>query len=125
MNPDRLINNTNAVTHGITASRVLPTEDPAQYEIIKTAFHLRFSPIDLVEEQCVLTMVDSVWRQERTIVCETDILALSIASNNMDEDFAFIPEPHTPERQTTCAFDYIANKGCDLQLIIRYQAHLR
>src|SRR5437899_5768826 len=70
-------------------------------------------------------MVDSVWLQERTIVTETDLHTMSILSSAMDEDFALIPEPHTPARETACAFDYIANKGCDLQLIIRYQAHLR
>src|SRR4051812_35298354 len=100
MNPDRLDSNTNAVTYGSTANRILPTEDPDQYDSIKEAFLARFQPIDLVEHHCVQTMVDSVWRQERTTVVETDLLTMSILCNAMDEDFAVIPEPLTPARRT-------------------------
>jgi len=48
---------------------------------------------------------------------------MSALCNAMDEDFALIPPPVSPARETALAFDYLSNKGNDLQLIIRYQAH--
>ena len=67
----------NAVRHGLTSQLVvLPGEDNAPYEALRTKLVAELAPKTTVEEMYVQTICDTQWRLERARRSEANILAL-------------------------------------------------
>ena len=56
----------NRLTHGFhSATVVLPSDDPAEYESLLTELSEHFAPTNLTETRLVREMVDAEWRLRR------------------------------------------------------------
>ena len=117
-------NNRNAVRHGIMSNRILPTEDPEEYKRLQASFFARFQPADDVEAACVQTMFDSVWRRERILKTETDLLTMAFNRASANPKAHTIALPNDNGLQAA-AFEYCASETRALDMIVRYEAMLR
>jgi hypothetical protein len=66
----------NALTHGLSSqSAVLPSEDPAAYQLHCRQFHDEYQPQTPTEIQLVHELADTSWRLNRIPLLEADLLA--------------------------------------------------
>jgi len=66
----------NALTHGLTArTAVLPSEDPAAYEIHLSQFRAEYQPATPTETQLVRELADTAWRLNRIPLLEARLLS--------------------------------------------------
>jgi hypothetical protein len=66
----------NALRHGLTAaSPVLPTEDPAAYQLHCRQFFDEYHPATPTETQLVQELADTSWRLNRVPLLEADLLS--------------------------------------------------
>ncbi len=65
----------NALTHGLSSqSAVLPSEDPAAYQLHCRQFHDEYQPKTPTEIQLVRELADTSWRLNRIPLLEADLL---------------------------------------------------
>lgn len=65
----------NAVTHGLTAaSPILPSEDPAAYQVHCRQFFDEYQPATPTESQLTQELADTAWRLNRIPMLETALL---------------------------------------------------
>jgi hypothetical protein len=68
----------NALTHGLTSqSPLLPTEDPAAFNLHTEGFFDEYKPKGSTETQLVQELADTSWRINRIPAAELDLLMLS------------------------------------------------
>jgi hypothetical protein len=66
----------NALRHGLTSdTAVLPSEDPAAYQLHCRQFHDEYQPQTPTEIQLVRELADTSWRLNRIPLLEADLLA--------------------------------------------------
>ena len=66
----------NALRHGLTAQQaVLPTEDPAAYQLHLDSFTDHYDPQGPTEVHLVQVLADTSWRQNRIISLESSVIA--------------------------------------------------
>jgi hypothetical protein len=66
----------NALTHGLTSrSPVLPTEDPAAYQLHCRQFFDEYQPATPTETQLTQEIADTSWRLNRIPLLEADLLS--------------------------------------------------
>src|ERR1700678_2471855 len=66
----------NALTHGLTSrSPVLPSEDPAAYQLHCRQFFDEYQPSTPTESQLTQELADTAWRQNRIPQLEAELLS--------------------------------------------------
>ena len=78
----------NALRHGLTAAtKLLPTEDPAELQVLTEAMFNDFKPLNATETALLFDLVDFEWRLRRAAAYEAKILSADApdfkALNNM------------------------------------------
>jgi len=84
----------NALSHGLTArTAVLPSEDPAAYELHCRQFHNEYQPASPTETQLVQELADTSWRLNRIPILEAALLAQDCSPAREQGD---TPSPESP-----------------------------
>jgi hypothetical protein len=97
----------NRVRHGLTgAFRLLPTEDPEQYNEFLNQCMLDEKPVGIIEVELVKTMAQHLWMSRRADCLQTGCFNVQP------------PSPDHPNADCT-----IAGIHPGLELFMRYQAH--
>ena len=83
----------NALKHGLTASiYVLPSEDPAEWEVMLASGKKTFCCVDPIQELMVERIVSGFWRLRRITRIETNLMAQQMVkawkAENPDDDRA-------------------------------------
>ena len=72
----KLRSSRNAIRHGLTSqAAVLPSEDPAAYQLHCRQFHDEYQPQTPTEIHLVQELADTAWRLNRIPLLEADLLA--------------------------------------------------
>ncbi len=80
----------NALAHGLTArTAVLPSEDPAAYQLHCAQFSNEYQPATPTETQLVQELADTAWRINRRPLLEADVLTRAANPPNEDAPIAF------------------------------------
>ena len=77
----------NALTYGLEArSRVIPGEDPAQFESLAAAYHSQFNPVGPLEDFLVESIVAADWNRRRYTLIEAQLYRalMSAARRRLD-----------------------------------------
>jgi len=91
--------------HGLTSETlVLPSEDPAEFHALLTAYIQQFQPDGPVELDLVHEIVAAKWRLDRIALIETQLFTDAIAHEEDHSD-----HPLTPTQALTGAFERLAN----------------
>src|SRR5580704_5572735 len=70
----------NSLKHGLTSETlVLPSEDPAEFHALLTAYLQQFQPGGPVELDLVHEMVAAKWRLDRIALIETQLFTAAIS----------------------------------------------
>ena len=99
----------NALKHGFSAQTiVLPSEDPAEFQQLLTAYLDDFHPAGPVELDLVHQMVAAKWRLHRLAIIETELFTSAI---QREEEYAADNDGEllTPVQSLTEAFRSLAN----------------
>jgi len=78
----------NALTYGLEArSRVIPGEDPAQFESLAAAYHSQFNPVGPLEDFLVESIVAADWNRRRYTLIEAQLYRalMSAARRRLDD----------------------------------------
>ena len=124
----------NALRHGLFShAAVLPTEDPAAYQLHCRRFIDELLPVGALEEHLVQSLADTAWRLNRIPALEAKLLAAALAkpatnltpADPADPDLAIaqgLAEQTRPltalsagEQRLSRQFDRILNQLRDLQ----------
>ena len=77
----------NALRHGLTSRIVvLPSEDPAAYQLHLQRFVDELQPQGALEEHLVQSLAATAWRLNRIPALETSLLAAALPGNETDAD---------------------------------------
>src|SRR5271163_900658 len=80
----------NALSHGLTArTAVLPSEDPAAYQLHCRQFFAEHQPATPTETQLVQELADTAWRINRIPLLEADLLTRAANPPNEKARIAF------------------------------------
>ena len=87
----KLRSSLNALRHGLTSrAALLPSEDPAQFQLHHQRFFADLQPLGALEEQLVLSLASTAWRLNRIPALEAALLAAAL-------------HPHADAAPTTAA----------------------
>lgn len=113
----------NSLRHGLTAQfAVLPHEDKNDFEQLLDALVARYQPADEPETELVHALAVARWRLRRVGTLETCLFdnELAFAQDEIDEEFTEI----TGHNRLAYVFRRLAESGCSLELMMRYEASL-
>ena len=109
----------NALKHGLTAQTLLlPSEDPADFDALLTAYLQHLQPDGPIELDLVHEMAASKWRLNRIALIEAQLFAEAI--DHVEE---YSDDPLTPVQGLASAFERLAN-GTSLTVLHRMESHL-
>jgi len=101
----------NALTHGLTArTAVLPSEDPASYELHHRQFLDEYQPATPTETQLVKELADTSWRMNRIPLLEADVLSRAQST---------APSPEPPSFDIVDAHRLLASLSVHYQRLSR------
>jgi hypothetical protein len=76
----------NALRHGLTGQTiVLPSDDLKSYQHHIECFVNEYHPQGATESQLVQSLADTAWRQNRAAALETNLIALALEPNQLDD----------------------------------------
>src|SRR6266478_5120188 len=77
----------NALKHGLFATDpVIPGEDPAHFEALRTSHYERFQPAEPEEHTLLAAIIRNAWLLERYSKVDTDVWHRSIRYNKTDQN---------------------------------------
>ncbi len=84
----------NALTYGLEArSRVIPGEDPAQFESLAAAYHSQFNPVGPLEDFLVESIVAADWNRRRYTLIEAQLYRALMSAARRRLDAPKNPDP--------------------------------
>jgi hypothetical protein len=113
----------NAIKHGLNSRVVvLPHEDRASFEHLRTSYLDRFQPANQPEADLVETMASARWRLNRLVAIETKLFEkeMVLRDAEISEQFMEIDG----EGKLACVFERCANEGKSLAMLMRYEGQL-
>ncbi len=113
----------NALKHGLSSKQVLlPTESAEDYNALRASYFDQFQPANHLEAELVQSLADTRWRLRRLATIETNLFATHPVEREL-----FIPDQLRDlgdEVLLSWTFRSLANSGCTLQMLLRYEATL-
>jgi hypothetical protein len=78
----------NALRHGLTGQTVLlPSDDPAAYQLHCQEFHDHYRPKNKMEVQLTQTIADLTWRLNRITAIEANLVTADVSAAGMSQAF--------------------------------------
>jgi hypothetical protein len=113
----------NALKHGLHSKQILlATESAEDFNTLRDSYFDQFEPATPIEAEFVESMAATRWRLRRLATIEANMF-----SNNLLEKANYFPgelKGEGDEARLAWSFKNIANGGCTLQMLLRYEATL-
>jgi hypothetical protein len=112
----------NALKYGLTARTVvLPNENDGEYTFLLESYVDKFQPVDPVEMDLIVEMVNTKWRQRRLLLIESTLYEEQMQNQKeqMEEDY----QTYDESVEHACAFRKLSESGC-LSMLSRAESRL-
>jgi hypothetical protein len=113
----------NSLKHGLHSKQILlPTESAEDFDSLRDSYFDQLQPATPMEAELVESLAATRWRLRRLATIEANMFY-----NNILERARYFPDElkeEDDESRLAWSFTSIANDGCALQMLLRYEATL-